>query len=324
MAKASDNEYPSVLFTAGVADPSTPGADTVRVYFKNGDPYWINAGGTATQINAADISSSNLADLNNVGTATPTDGQVLTYATATSTWEPSAAAGGGGKSYVTEPGLRPPDSAATGDIEFIDYANATSATGTPGMTWGNQGSATGTINQGRLVMNSTTTTSLRGLFIATPGAGNFDVTTAFKTTQWQDFQWAGLVMLWGTPASPTAIRAAGRYFSAAAGDVETQYVYTTYNTSFAATADDANVTIPVYPSWNYIRIEWDGTNLIFYGSPTATEGTWLGLTSQTEGLGRPDYIGVGVNTNGATNASIAEFAFLRFNWAADFDPTTDD
>jgi len=64
------------------------------------------------------------------------------------------------KSYVTLPGIRPPDSSGTGDIEFLDHANGIDPTAAPGMSWGNQGSATGQIDQGRLVMDSTTTTGL--------------------------------------------------------------------------------------------------------------------------------------------------------------------
>jgi len=227
----------------------------------------------------------------------------------------------GGKSYVTDPGLRPPDSAATGDIEFLSHANATDPTAAPGMSWGNQGSATGTITSGRLVMNSATTTGLRALLVATPGSGNFDVTTCVGSFAYVDTLVAGLVMLWGTPGTPTNIRGAGFYWNASIA-TRTQYVWTTYNTSWAATADVAAVLSPV-PNLVYLRLAWDGTNLVYSVSYSGLPGTFATITSQALGLGRPDYIGLGVNTNGATPAAIAAFNFLRFDWSADFDPTTD-
>lgn len=95
MAKASNNEFPSVLFTDGTADPSSPSASTVRLYFKDDAPYWINSGGTATAFTTGTFATA-LSELDDVGTATPGDGEVLAYSTANSQWEPSAAAGGPG------------------------------------------------------------------------------------------------------------------------------------------------------------------------------------------------------------------------------------
>ena len=42
------------------------------------------------------INSENLGDLSNVSSSAPSDGQVLTYVTASSEWQPQTAAGGGG------------------------------------------------------------------------------------------------------------------------------------------------------------------------------------------------------------------------------------
>lgn len=227
----------------------------------------------------------------------------------------------GGKSYVTKPGIRPPDSAGTGDIEFLSYANGTDPTAGPGLSWGNQGSATGTVNSGALVMNSATTIGLRALLKATPGAGNFQMDTAVSAFQFENTHVASIVMLWGTPGAPTAIRGAGFYWNSGVA-TRTQYVWTTYNTSWAGTADVVTA-LSAIPAPTFLRVEWDGTNLLFKVSHSGISGTFSQITSQALGLGRPDYIGVGVNNNGASTASIAAFHYLRFGWTADFDPTTD-
>jgi hypothetical protein len=231
--------------------------------------------------------------------------------------------GGGGKSYVTIPAMRPPDSPVTGDIEFLSHANGVDPTVGPGMTWGNQGGASAQVDQGRLVMNSATVNNLRALLIATPGSGNFTVDTLCQAMQWNNTHVAFIVMLWGTPGTPTAIRAAGRYWNSGI-PTQNAFVYTTYNTSWVATVDDASMFVQMGLEPFALRVEWDGTNLIYKASPSAIAGTFVQVTSQAEGLGRPDYIGLGVNTNNAATPSIAAFNYLRFNWTADFDPTTDD
>lgn len=51
MAKASNNEFPSVLFTDGSSDPSTPSANTARVYVKDDSGaglYLIDDAGSVT------------------------------------------------------------------------------------------------------------------------------------------------------------------------------------------------------------------------------------------------------------------------------------
>lgn len=316
----------------------------IPVQFEDGD---VAAGNhTHVEADVTDLAHlQNINDANDVGTGANTKGDLLVFdgtdyerigvgsndqvLTADSAqtlgvkW--AASAGGGGsstKSYVTEPGMRPPDSSATGDIEFQSHANGTDPTVGPGLTWGNQGSASAAINNGFLIMNSATTTGLRALLKATPSTGNFQMDTMAQSHQWLDTQWAGLVMLWGTPGTPTAIRAAGFYRNDSVVE-DHRFVYTTLNTSWAATADDASQNMNIAGDRVYLRIEWDGTNLIYKTSPNGLVGTYYQVTSQAEGLGRPDYVGMGVNTNGAAAASIAAFSFLRFNWAADFDPTTD-
>jgi hypothetical protein len=328
---ASDNPFPSLLVTEGSA-PSSPAAGKQRVYIDSADHKLKrkNSSGTVTVIESSgSVATDTIFDAKGdlaVGTGADTasrlavgsNNQVLTADSTQSTGLKWAAAAGG-KSFVTDPGLRPPDSAATGDIEFQSYTNATNPTAGPGLSWGNQGSATGSVDNGWLIMNSATASGLRALLKATPGAGNFQVNTALDAIHYQNTHAAALVMLWGTPGSPTNIRAAGKYYNSASGPVA---VWTTYNTSWAATADVATLAV-MNDNRLHLRLEWDGTNLVYKVSPNGMVGTFVTVTSQALGLGRPDYIGVGVNNNGAGAAQIAAFSFLRFNWTADFDPTTD-
>lgn len=48
MAKASDNEFPSVLFAEQGSDPATPGTGLWRAFFKSGGMYVIDDAGTVT------------------------------------------------------------------------------------------------------------------------------------------------------------------------------------------------------------------------------------------------------------------------------------
>lgn len=242
----------------------------------------------------------------------------------------SASSGGGGgggggsdrHDFATIPGLRPPDSPSPGDIEFLEHANDTDPTAAPGMSWGNQGSATAVVKNGRLIMDSATTSGLRALMVAPPGSGSFDLDVALTALQYQSSHFAGIVMLWGTPGTPTAIRAVGRYWNGSVA-TRTRFVWSTYNTSWAATADVATADLPIGQAPAFLRIEWDGTNLVFLVSASGLPGTFAQITSQALGLGRPDYVGVAVNTNSASAASVAAFHHMRFDWEADFDPTTD-
>lgn len=331
MTKASDNEFPSLLVKEGSA-PSSPAAGDQRVYIDSSDHKLKrkNSSGTVTVVEGlADTGVITYLD----GTvasapATPAAGKLRLYAKTGKVLavkddagvETVLGAGGGAKSYVTQPALKPPASPVTGDIEFLSHANAVNPTAGPGMTWGNQGSATAAVNNGRLIMNSATTAGARALLIATPGSGNFQMDTMLETFQYLATQWAGFIMLWGTPGSPTNIRAAGRYWNTASTQL---IVWSTLNTSWVATADVASLTATgLSPNPTALRIEWDGTNLIFKASPNGLVGTFAQVTSQALGLGRPDYVGLAVNTNNAADASIAAFNHLRFNWTADFDPTT--
>ena len=54
MAKASDNDFPSLLFTGQASAPTAPASGKVRLYFKTDDKLYKRvSGGTETEIGAA-------------------------------------------------------------------------------------------------------------------------------------------------------------------------------------------------------------------------------------------------------------------------------
>ena len=77
MAKASNNEFPSVLFTDGTADPSTPSANTARLFVKD------DSGAGLYLIDDAGAVTGPFVDASGAG-ASPltTKGDVYTYGTA--------------------------------------------------------------------------------------------------------------------------------------------------------------------------------------------------------------------------------------------------
>lgn len=260
--------------------------------FRNDSSQWVKVGGTKTDGNVPTVQS---------------DGTIA--------WEAPPV----GAPWAVEPGLKPPTSPHGSDLEFSAYANGTNPTAGPGMTWGNQGSSTASIDSGRLVVVSEAATGLRALLLATPGSGNIKVAARVAAQANYQYPGAQLVFLWGTPASPTRVESCGFY-----GDNtgSTRLNWTNYGTGWTPTADRAAASFPSgLGNRLYARVDWNGTDLLFYASPSAVAGTWVLIYTATLGLGRPDYVGLGVNPN-SSNVVIGEFPFLRFDWAAsDFDPT---
>lgn len=136
MAKASNNEFPSVLFTDGTADPSTPSANTARIFVKDDSGaglYLIDDAGTVTGpfVDASAASGATaLAGLDDVGTATPSNDDLLVYATATSTWEPNGSAvvyaDGGGRealNTVASSGTALTLDMADGNVHDVTFNN---------------------------------------------------------------------------------------------------------------------------------------------------------------------------------------------------------
>lgn len=225
------------------------------------------------------------------------------------------------RSYLVDPGLRPPTTPGSGDVEFADYTNGTNPTAGPGLTWGNQGAATGAVNSGRLVMQSDNgSNAYRALLKATPGSGNFEVATSVEQFALGDFHAAALCLLWGTPATPTAIETRGIYSRA----TDSKFAATQLNaTTWAPSSDRTTVAAGTqYRMRNFLLVTWDGTDLVYSASLTGVAGTWRQIASHALGLGRPDYVGVAVNTGSHASRAIGTFDFLRFGWsAADYDPT---
>ena len=226
-----------------------------------------------------------------------------------------------GRAVGLDPGIKPPATPGVGDIEFTTYGNGTDPTAAPGLTWANQGTSTAAVKSGYLVMTSQATNHARGLVKATPGAGNFTISTRWESWGFVAVNGAGLLFIWGTPAAPTAVEYCGAYYdSGAVGKI----VWTQANTSWVPTLDRAFYsTAAAVGTVYYATVEWNGTSLLYRLSPSGTQDTYRLIYTATLGLGRPNYVGVFVNAGGATAPSIASFSFLRFGWSgSDFDPTT--
>lgn len=74
MAKASDNEFPSVLFAEQPDDVDTPGADLWRAYFKADGLYLIDGAGVVTgPLTAGGVGGGGLAVEDETGTSYTVD-----------------------------------------------------------------------------------------------------------------------------------------------------------------------------------------------------------------------------------------------------------
>lgn len=142
---------------------------------------------------------SDLDDINDVNAPTPSDGDVLTFDTGTGEWVNAAPTGGGGS------GLYAPASPHADNDEFA-YADATDPT-TEGWTWGNQTGATASIEAQKLVIRQDNTASrnFRGLFKAFPASGDVSFVAAMGSTQHSNHWGFGIMVIYGTLATPTRI-----------------------------------------------------------------------------------------------------------------------
>lgn len=215
-------------------------------------------------------------------------------------------------------GLKPPDSPNGSDIEFIESANGTNPT-TLGLTWANQGNATASIQNGRLLMNNGGDNGAKVLYMATPGAGNFSVATRVEFVGNFNYPAMQISFFWGTPGSHTDHESAGIY---GVGTGSTRLNWTDLGNDYTPDVDRVAQTWPMgFPTVAYLLVEWDGTDLVYSVSPTGRINTFKTIYTATLGLGRPDNVGFSINAN-STNSFTGEFAFLRFGWtASDYDPS---
>lgn len=264
--------------------------------------------------------------------ATDTNTVTVTFGSAPSTDQyrivvlaSGASGGSGGKSYVTLPGLKPPDTSDADDVEFLDQSNGTDPTTI--MSWFNQGTSTADLRGGRLHIvpqSGGGSHSFRGLAVAAP-TGDF---TADTMLHWRhvfgggasDDIDLGIVAIWGTLSSPTAL-----IYSALVIDSGTVTIgsarHTAFDGGFAATNQTINIKDP---HTVLVGLDWDssGTSMQarFSFDPLGYE--WHTLTADTSQAGDPDFVGLYVSDRNGVGAC-GHFRFLRFNWTADFDPTTD-
>jgi hypothetical protein len=230
----------------------------------------------------------------------------------------AAGGGGGGKSYVTEPGLKPPDSAHADDDEFA-YTNGTDPT-TQGWSWGNQDGATADIQAGRLIIaNTGSTNNSNGLFKAAP-TGDFDVIVRVAGDMIGNFHGVALTMLWGTLATPTRVDM-HRYITNPPLIAGARM--SGYGAFSSALGTNRPYSLNVLP---YLRVVWDDTaeEAAFQYSVSGLAGTWRTHVSGIAGPGTPpDFIGLAIRRESA-GAITGVFDFYRVNWTSDFDVTTDD
>jgi copper chaperone CopZ len=230
----------------------------------------------------------------------------------------AAGGGGGGKSYVTEPGLKPPGSAHADDDEFA-YTNGTDPT-TQGWSWGNQDGATADIQAGRLIIaNTGSTNNSNGLFKAAP-SGDFDVTVRVAGDMIGNFHGVALTMLWGTLATPTRVDM-HRYITNPPLIAGARM--SGYGAFSSALGTNRPYSLNVLP---YLRVVWDDTaeEAAFQYSVSGLAGTWRTHVSGIAGPGTPpDFIGLAIRRESA-GAITGVFDFYRVNWTSDFDVTIDD
>ena len=253
-----------------------------------------------------------LDDLTDVDVAGAVDGKILKKVSGV--WQDADESGGGGTSWATEPGLKPPGTPHASDLEF-EEANGTDPT-TLGLVWVNQGTSTATIRSGKLVVTAQPATgfNLRILQASVPSSP-FTVTTRAAIS--------GAFVVLSSAAFGFRNTATGKALAVklilGSAEVKLEVIRSNSPTSYASTPL-VNVKMrtlgPIYQ-----QLEDDGTNLIIRLSPDGLAFVTIYSETRAAFVGTPDRVFAGVGQEHTGAASSAMFDFLRFNWTADYDPT---
>lgn len=219
--------------------------------------------------------------------------------------------------YITEPGLKPPGSAHASDDEF-NQANGTDPT-TVGWTWGNQQAAVATIKHGKIALthDASGTKGTHFLSKAAPGAGDVSLTTKVFSTARANFHGCGVMFLWGTLATPTRIELIKQSNNTSSRvDWDTYTGYAAGGSSRASIA--TGLLLPVYLRLSFTT----ATSGSLMASMSPDGISWVDLLSAVvTGLGRPDFMGVFIDSETATVNLAGTLDFFRVNWTPDYDPT---
>jgi hypothetical protein len=127
--------------------------------------------------------------------------------------------------------------------------------------------------------------------------------------------------LWGTLATPTHLETFMTVYDSGAGGWIMKWFGRNPSTWGFSTSRKVSAN-PAFSVTNYRQLTWDGTNLIAAFSTTGLPGTWVTFYSAALGWGAPDFVGVTCAQAGAAGAQVVAVPFLRFNWTADYDPTS--
>lgn len=238
------------------------------------------------------------------------------------TYVEGSAVGFGGGSYITAPGDKPPDSAAVSS--FNDEFNF-STIDTTKWKWRNQGATTYlAAQQSFCVMRDT-------------GTG--------ATSNWRILEQTITDTTWSITVKISYASAAGAFnnvgliaFNSTNGRLldfgpaqDASYCYvqlnkynsvTSYNSSGYSKTVNQNAGLTAY-----YRLRKDSAKN-FYADLSQDGVVWSCVWSEAgstfiESSGKVDRIGIGVNAYGSGIIAPGVFWFFRYNWTADFDPTTD-
>lgn len=237
----------------------------------------------------------------------------------------AAGAGGGGKSYVTFPAMKPPNSAGGIDDEF-NQANATNPT-SGSWVWRNQGGASAEVRHGalRIVAPSSAGDSLRILEQNAP-ATPWDVSTIAEFSgAFANPGNAGICMVDSVSGRVLSVHVSHAASQPREVVLVTRWNSTTSFNSNVATSPPSAGTEGRNPRWWGLKVEDDGTDIKVSTSTDRAGYEWFQIYTE----GRTAFLTngcdkVGLFANSIGSQRVGTFWFFRQDWTSDFDPTTDD
>lgn len=174
----------------GVPAGGTTGQVLAKIDTTDYNTEWVDPG--AGSFSPSDLYDASLSDLADVGIYMPSDGDILTYDSATGLWGPAeAASGGGGVSYVGQD--EPPASPNAVDDEFNGAALDAK------WSWFNQSSATQTFgsNAITLALPAASGDNVRGIVQSETGSAwkyRAKVAVTPETTTGADYMGGGITI----------------------------------------------------------------------------------------------------------------------------------
>lgn len=222
------------------------------------------------------------------------------------------------RSYITEPGMKPPHTAHALDNEF-DNPNGTDAT-TLGFSWVNQGASTAVVDGGALTVTAPSGGNAYNnrVLVKTAPSTPYTVTTRLSpNASFLDFNSMGLALRESTSGRMLI------WMFEVAGNANTAWNLVAQRATNATTFSANQLAFAWRQPRAYLRVADDGTDLLLSASLDGRDFVQFYSEARTTFVNTPNQIGLTVNRSPIAGVNTDSFDFFRVDWSFDFDAYAD-